>query len=519
MNPAKQDGAALLVMLPKIWKVEKRVVGADLGMGRFQFHFDKEEDIVAVLEMQPYHFDYWMIALARWQPKMMRDFPSEIPFWIKIEGVPTEFWSTPTFQSIGDAIGETTDVDLDYGKMWVIIDGCKELCFETTVDFKGGEYYEEEEALVTLKFEKLFGHCSLCLNLCHDLGSCPLNPNPEKKKEGREGAAVRKDDRARSYKGVVINGEGTHQENDKDTRRYQGKGKGKMYEEQESRWERVSERGSKRSFSNRNHNKLEDGGSRNRNSRWEQTRRHLEEERSRPSRAMRGERTPPRGERSTVSRNREEPREEGEIRFDGSDRGRLQDVEIFPPGPVQETSPLPGDPDQVNLITGELENGLDLVSEFLEDGTNMLDKDKIIADLALSGEVGMELGENHHTRKEIGSGLELDDEFQNLTDGEGKDMDQVEQVEAKEVVEDEWLERLERVRGQRWWRRSRGCVSLCSQLLLETIPSSLKSSCRLASVLQLNRVSVRAGALSRWKRRVPHTRNSYPSLKTFYGSA
>lgn len=40
-----------MVMLPKIWKVEERVVGADLGMGRFQFHFDTEEDIVAVLEM------------------------------------------------------------------------------------------------------------------------------------------------------------------------------------------------------------------------------------------------------------------------------------------------------------------------------------------------------------------------------------------------------------------------------------------------------------------------------------
>ena len=198
---------------------------------------------------------------------MVRDFPSEIPFWIKIEGVPTEFWSTPTFQSIGDAIGETTDVDLDYGKMRVIIDGRKELCFETTVDFKGGEYYEEEEALVTLQFEKLCGHCSLCLSLCHDLGNCTLNPNPEKKKESREGAAVRKDDRARSYKGVVTNGEGGHQENDKNPRRYQGKGKGKMYEEQESKWERVPERGSKRSFSNRNHNKFEEGGSRNRNSR------------------------------------------------------------------------------------------------------------------------------------------------------------------------------------------------------------------------------------------------------------
>ncbi|KAF3500488.1 hypothetical protein F2Q69_00044353 [Brassica cretica] len=88
---------------------------------------------------------------------------------------------------IGDAIGETTDVDLDYGKMRVIIDGRKELCFETTVDFKGGEYYEEEEALVSLKFEKLFGYCSLCLNLSDDLEHCPLNPkSPEKKKESRD---------------------------------------------------------------------------------------------------------------------------------------------------------------------------------------------------------------------------------------------------------------------------------------------------------------------------------------------
>lgn len=106
-----------------------RVTGVDLGMGKFQFHFDKEEDLVALLEMQPYHFDYWMLALARWQPRMARTFPSEIPFWITVVGVPTEFLSTQTFQSIGDVVGETTDVDLDYGKIRVVIDGFKQICF------------------------------------------------------------------------------------------------------------------------------------------------------------------------------------------------------------------------------------------------------------------------------------------------------------------------------------------------------------------------------------------------------
>jgi len=45
MNPAMQDMKSLLFMLPKIWKLEDRVVGANLGQGRFQFYFEHEDDI------------------------------------------------------------------------------------------------------------------------------------------------------------------------------------------------------------------------------------------------------------------------------------------------------------------------------------------------------------------------------------------------------------------------------------------------------------------------------------------
>lgn len=43
MNPNQQDIKGLLIMLPKIWKVEDRVVGIDLGLGRFQFDFPTKE--------------------------------------------------------------------------------------------------------------------------------------------------------------------------------------------------------------------------------------------------------------------------------------------------------------------------------------------------------------------------------------------------------------------------------------------------------------------------------------------
>lgn len=83
---------------------------------------------------------------GRLATKEDQKYPSEITLWIKVLGVPLEFWEAPTFRSIGDAIRETKEVDLDYGRVQVVVDGYKELTFETTVDFTGGEYYEGEEA-------------------------------------------------------------------------------------------------------------------------------------------------------------------------------------------------------------------------------------------------------------------------------------------------------------------------------------------------------------------------------------
>lgn len=34
-------------------------------------------------------------------------------------------------------------VDLVQNRVQVVIDAFKELCFESTIDFKGGEFYEE----------------------------------------------------------------------------------------------------------------------------------------------------------------------------------------------------------------------------------------------------------------------------------------------------------------------------------------------------------------------------------------
>ncbi|XP_009139367.2 uncharacterized protein LOC103863369 [Brassica rapa] len=255
MNPVEQQMSALFTNLPKIWKLEERVTGSDLGFGKFQFDFKTEEELEAVLRQQPFHFDYWMLALARWQPKQLKDFPSEIPFWIRVVGLPLEFRTVPTLESIGGALGRVLDVDVTQNRVQIVVDAFKELCFETTIDFKGGEFYEEEEVAVSLRYEKLFGFCELCGSLCHKEELCPLDEKntkagSERRRENREGNGgwtdgAKHEERARSYKGVVINGNKGQQNRDRDRREFHGKGKGKMMEAPDSKWVKVPERGNR----------------------------------------------------------------------------------------------------------------------------------------------------------------------------------------------------------------------------------------------------------------------------------
>ncbi|XP_019083232.1 PREDICTED: uncharacterized protein LOC104701407 isoform X1 [Camelina sativa] len=200
MNPAMQDMKALLFMLPKIWKIEERVVGADLGMGRFHFDFDQEEDILEVLKMEPHHFDHWMLSLVRWEPVVDHRYPYLIKFWVRIMGVPLHFWADETFRSIGSDLGEVVEVDIDNGRVQVLFDGFKPLVFEASVEFHSGE-----ETSVTLRYERLYGYCRRCSSLCHDVSRCLLFGNTGKQLQA-SGPDPRPEDKLQSYKGAVASG-------------------------------------------------------------------------------------------------------------------------------------------------------------------------------------------------------------------------------------------------------------------------------------------------------------------------
>lgn len=58
-----------------------------------------------VLDNIPYHFAHWMIILEQWEPTTSPSFPSKIPFWIQVLGVPVHLWNEAILESIGHDIG------------------------------------------------------------------------------------------------------------------------------------------------------------------------------------------------------------------------------------------------------------------------------------------------------------------------------------------------------------------------------------------------------------------------------
>lgn len=168
MNPSIQRMDSLVANMPKIWKLEDKVVGADLGQGTFQFNFDSEEELEGVLHNVPYHFDGWMIALVRWEPIILSTYPSAINFWVKASGIPIHLWEEATLRAIGKKLGLIREIDEDTGSIYVTVNGFNPIMFQLVVPFDTGD-----EVVVSLEYEKLIGFCEHCFRLTHEAGACP----------------------------------------------------------------------------------------------------------------------------------------------------------------------------------------------------------------------------------------------------------------------------------------------------------------------------------------------------------
>ncbi|WZZ88817.1 hypothetical protein YC2023_117396 [Brassica napus] len=75
LNPKKQNVEKLIQTMPHQWGLEDRITAIDLGNGKFLFNFSSEEDLNSVLRKGPFHYNYCMFVLVRWEPIVHDDYP------------------------------------------------------------------------------------------------------------------------------------------------------------------------------------------------------------------------------------------------------------------------------------------------------------------------------------------------------------------------------------------------------------------------------------------------------------
>lgn len=189
-NPSVQKVWSLIPFFTEKWSNGSRPRGSDLGQGMFQFQFDSEADLLEVLDKRPYQYAKWMVIVQRWEPTTAPDFPSLIPFWIKVQGIPLHLWTEPTIRTIGEDIGifEAAEITSLMVRMRVHVNGRLPLITSSILEYPNGDEVEAK-----LVYEKIGKHCSCCFRLDHDLRDC-LRAKAEK----REAQTVTPDTRERS---------------------------------------------------------------------------------------------------------------------------------------------------------------------------------------------------------------------------------------------------------------------------------------------------------------------------------
>ncbi|CAA7014755.1 unnamed protein product [Microthlaspi erraticum] len=183
-NPQEQKMWTMIPYISSRWELRGRAVGSDLRNHCFQFRFDYADDLQKVLNNRPYQYAKWMLILQKWEPIISPTFPSQIPFWIQLKGIPLHYWKKELLCDIGKEIGDYKEQILTNltAKIKVEVNGLQPLVKDAIIEFEGGQ-----EALVVFEYENLGKHCSYCYSLSHEVEQCQEKPlqGPQKESSTR----------------------------------------------------------------------------------------------------------------------------------------------------------------------------------------------------------------------------------------------------------------------------------------------------------------------------------------------
>ncbi|XP_048634157.1 uncharacterized protein LOC125608221 [Brassica napus] len=176
LNPSCQPMDEMIEAMPRVWRVYNRVRGIALSNERFQFVFQREEDLLTVLNDRPWSFNHWTMLLDRWVPVPPKDFLTTVDVWIRISRIPMNHYRLETMDFLASKVGKVLEIAYDpkcsqkeaFIRAQVRLDITRPALEKKVLNLPSGG-----QAVIEFDYEKLRKRCFHCLRLTHERPDCP----------------------------------------------------------------------------------------------------------------------------------------------------------------------------------------------------------------------------------------------------------------------------------------------------------------------------------------------------------
>ncbi|XP_018448825.1 uncharacterized protein LOC108820375 [Raphanus sativus] len=177
LNPACQLMDKMIETMPRVWRVYNRVRGIALSRDKFQFVFQREEDMLTVLNDRPWSYNNWTILLDRWVPAPPANFLTTVDVWVRIRHIPMNHYRIETMDFLASKIGDVLEIAYDpkvsqketYIRALVRLD-----IANPAIEFKPLNLPSGGRVIIEFEYEKLRKRCFHCHRLTHEKPSCPF---------------------------------------------------------------------------------------------------------------------------------------------------------------------------------------------------------------------------------------------------------------------------------------------------------------------------------------------------------